>query len=263
VDNTPAPGYKAEHGISFFLESHCLRLLLDTGQSGDVLLENARTAGIDFGWLGMIVLSHGHYDHAGGLMKALKRSGIVKLLAHEDAFDRKVKIEDGRQKDIGIPFTVKELWHYCDPMQKREPFMLCDTIWTTGEIPRVTAFEKPDDRLLVERKGALMVDPVRDDQSLVITTGNGLMLICGCCHSGVVNTMEHVKRTFGRYPFLIVGGLHMEKADDERIARTVKAFRAAGVKKLIPGHCSGKKIGAAAAAAGIEVVPLHAGMVIL
>jgi 7,8-dihydropterin-6-yl-methyl-4-(beta-D-ribofuranosyl)aminobenzene 5'-phosphate synthase len=260
VDNTPAPGYKAEHGISFFLESHCLRLLFDTGQSGDVLLENADAADLDFGWLGMIVLSHGHYDHTGGLMKALGRSGIVKLLAHEDAFDRKVKIEDGRQKDIGVPFTIKELWHYCDPMLKREPFMLCDTIWTTGEIPRVSAFEKPDDRLLVENKGALMVDPVKDDQSLVITTGDGLMLICGCCHSGIVNTLEHVKKTFGRYPATIVGGLHMENASEDRIARTVEAFSAAGVKKLIPGHCSGKKIAAAAAEAGIEVIPLHAGM---
>ncbi len=117
--------------------------------------------------------------------------------------------------------------------------------------------------LLVEHKGALMVDPVKDDQSLVITTGDGLMLICGCCHSGIVNTMEHVKKTFGRYPATIVGGLHMEKANEERIARTVEAFRTAGVKKLIPGHCSGKKIAEAAAAAGIEVVPLHAGMRII
>jgi 7,8-dihydropterin-6-yl-methyl-4-(beta-D-ribofuranosyl)aminobenzene 5'-phosphate synthase len=263
VDNTPSPGYRGEHGISFFLESHCLRMLFDTGQSGDALLANAAAAGIDLGWLGMIALSHGHYDHTGGLMKALGRSGIVRLLAHADAFDKKVKIAEGREKDIGIPFSARELWHHCDVTLKSTPTMICDCIFTTGEVPRVTAFEKPDGRLLVEHKGVLSVDPVRDDQSLVVRSGEDLMLICGCCHSGVVNTMELVKTQLGRYPSVIAGGLHLENADDSRIKATVDAFRSAGVRKLVPGHCSGKKIGEAAAAAGIEVVPLHAGMRLL
>jgi 7,8-dihydropterin-6-yl-methyl-4-(beta-D-ribofuranosyl)aminobenzene 5'-phosphate synthase len=141
--------------------------------------------------------------------------------------------------------------------------MICDCIFTTGEVPRVTSFEKPDARLLEEHQGVKSVDPVRDDQSLAVLSGDDLLLICGCCHSGIVNTMELVKAQFGRYPSIVAGGLHMESADDGRIAATVDALKAAGVKKLIPGHCSGKKIGAAAAAAGIEVVPLHAGMRII
>lgn len=263
MDNTPGPGFRGEHGISFFIESQCLRLLFDTGQSGDVLTDNARRAGLDLGWLGMIALSHGHYDHTGGLMKALEKSGTIKLLAHERAFEKKYVRRDGSLKEIGIPFSVKELWHHCDVMVKDEPVTICDGVYTTGEVPRVAPQEKPDPNFLAEEDGVLVTDPFRDDQSLVVETGDGLMLICGCCHAGLVNTLEHAKATFGRYPSTIAGGLHMEKADDARIRATVEAMKAAGVKRLIPGHCSGKKIAEAAAAAGIEVVPLYAGMRIL
>lgn len=259
-DGLPSAGYRGEHGISFFLESHCLRMLFDTGQSGDVLLANAGAAGIDLGWVGMIVLSHGHYDHSGGLMKALERSGVVKLLAHPDAFNEKCALKDGGVKDIGIPFSAKELWHHCDVVLKRTPVMICDSIFTTGEVPRVTPFERPDGLLMEAHKGARCVDPVRDDQSLVVLTGKDLVLVCGCCHAGIVNTMELVRAQFGRYPSIVAGGLHMEKADEGRIRATVDALRSAGVRKLVPGHCSGKRIGEAAAAAGIEVLPLHAGM---
>ena len=259
VDDSPSPGYRAEHGIAFFLESRCLRMLFDTGQSGDVLLANADRAGIDLGWLGLIALSHGHYDHTGGLMKALGRSGTIRLLAGEGAFHKKYVRRQGELKSIGIPFSADELWHHCDVVLRSDPTMICDCIWTTGAVPRAVPFEQPDPNFL-EGDGALAVDQFRDDQSLVVDSDAGLMLLCGCCHAGLVNTMEHVRKAFGRYPSIVAGGLHLEKAADERIAATVAALKAAGVSRFLPGHCSGKKIAVAAAAAGIEVVPLCAGM---
>lgn len=263
VNNTAAPGYKAEHGISFHIESSCLRMLYDTGQSGDVLVHNAKTAGIDFGWLGLIILSHGHYDHTGGLMKALEKSGTIKVMAHEAAFNEKFALKEGKLESIGIPFNVKTLWNYCDIILQQGPYTICGGLWATGEIPRVTPFEVPQSRFMEEHKGAKCTDYLKDDQSIVVDTGHGLMLISGCCHSGVVNTILQVKALFGRYPTTIVGGLHMESADEARIAATVEALKEAGVKKAILGHCSGTKIMDALRQAGVEVLPLEAGMCIL
>jgi len=265
VNDEAAPGLLSEHGISFYIESKCLRMLYDTGQSGDVLLHNAAIAKLDLGWVGLILLSHGHYDHSGGLLKALEKSGTIRLMANEAAFHKKLALSgSGGLKDISLPFEVKELWNHCDIILQQGPYSICGGVWATGEIPRVTSFETPDGRLMEEHKGALCTDQIKDDQSVVIDTGkDGLMLICGCCHSGIVNTLLYVKTLLGRYPTTVVGGLHMGRADETRIALTVEALKEAGVKKVIPGHCSGKKISDALQYAGIEVVPLLAGMRIL
>jgi 7,8-dihydropterin-6-yl-methyl-4-(beta-D-ribofuranosyl)aminobenzene 5'-phosphate synthase len=263
VNNTAAPGYKAEHGISFHIESSCLRMLYDTGQSGDVLLHNAKVAGLDFGWLGLILLSHGHYDHTGGLLKALEKSGTIKLMALEPAFNQKFVLKDGKLKDISMPFDAKTLWKHCDIILQQGPYTICGGLWATGEIPRVTPFETPDSRFMEAHRGAMSPDHLQDDQSIVVDTGDGLMLICGCCHSGIVNTILQVKVLFGRYPTTIVGGLHMESATDTKINATVEALKEAGVKRAILGHCSGTKIMDALRQAGVEVVQLEAGMRIL
>ncbi|AFC99680.1 Metal-dependent hydrolases of the beta-lactamase superfamily II [Methanocella conradii HZ254] len=249
-------GYWAEHGLSFFIDVDGLRILFDTGQSGDVLLHNARLAGVSLEGLSYIVLSHGHYDHTGGLMKVLEMNEGVPLIVHPAAFQKKYARRGDNLKDIGLPFSLHELERRCEVRMEAVPVNLGGGVYTTGEVERVTPYEQPQPDLL---DGEMLPDPVMDDQSLVIFRDGEMALLCGCCHAGIVNTIECVKRQHGRHPDVVAGGLHMEKASPERLSCTVEALRASGVKKAVAGHCSGDII-RSLASARIEAVRLTAGM---
>jgi 7,8-dihydropterin-6-yl-methyl-4-(beta-D-ribofuranosyl)aminobenzene 5'-phosphate synthase len=250
----------AEHGLSFYIEAEDKAILLDSGQSGDVTLHNAEKLGISLKKVDTIVLSHGHYDHTGGILKILNKIGRVKIYAHPDALENKYSLKDGKTKNIGIPFKQDALKSSVSLTLTKEPVELAGGIYTTGEVRRITSYEGPNPELVVERNGKYLPDPLMDDQSIIIKVKEGLLLLCGCCHSGIINTIETVRQDHGSYPFMIAGGLHMEKAEDKRMRETVKALKGSGVKKVLPGHCSGKEITMRLKEAGIDAADLIAGM---
>lgn len=229
----------AEHGLSFLIETGKNNILFDTGQ-GLSIKQNIRTLNINLKLVDKVVLSHGHYDHTGGLEKVLNDNPSINIYAHPDIFQPKYKkLITGKMEYIGIPLSLlKDKSRF---KLNRQPFQLTDHILLTGEIPRETSFEKIDEDFYVKTKDNRWVkDNLLDDQALVITTQSGLILILGCTHSGLINTLNYVIKITGQEEFkFILGGTHLKGATEEKIQKTITALGNFNIKKIVLSHCTG------------------------
>jgi 7,8-dihydropterin-6-yl-methyl-4-(beta-D-ribofuranosyl)aminobenzene 5'-phosphate synthase len=237
----PLSGTLGEHGFSALIEpSHGDPLLFDTGQ-GLTLLHNARRMNRDLSLVRRVVLSHGHYDHAGGLMLLLVECGPKLVYSHPSVFRSRFRVKDtGDCNPIGIPQSREELEGAGASFDlSKEYRAIAPGIFLTGEVPHVTDFETGDQGLYCDCTGQEL-DNTPDDQSLLLETEKGLVLVLGCCHAGLVNTLEHVACMTGRRDiFAVIGGTHLGFCSQEQIAKTVAALRTLGIKKLAASHCTG------------------------
>lgn len=229
----------AEHGLSFLIETESMRILFDTGQ-GKVIEHNMRSLKIDVASVDTVILSHGHYDHTGGLEKILKHRNDVNVYAHPEVTGAKYRRTDGGQmKYIGFPRSVtgenKPAFIF-----NREPFQLSEGILLTGQIPRRFSFEEVQGEFQIKSDKEWKKDNLLDDQALVIDTPSGLILILGCTHSGLINTLTRVVEITGKDDFLLVaGGTHLKNAGDDRLNRTITALDKFRIQRLILSHCTG------------------------
>ena len=237
----------AQHGLSIFLElgygPERMKLLLDTGASSEVMLHNADALDLDLCHLDLICLSHGHYDHTGGLMGILQRvNGRVCILAHPDIFAPKLKALPAL-KFIGLPFSRTELEAAGAIMlEAHGPVALAPGVMTTGEVPRLESFEKVEGFWTV-KDGQYCQDSIPDDQALAINLpGKGLVVITGCAHAGIINTIKHAQKITGvEKLYAVIGGFHLMGADEKRIEATATALQLLDPTILRPGHCTGQK----------------------
>jgi 7,8-dihydropterin-6-yl-methyl-4-(beta-D-ribofuranosyl)aminobenzene 5'-phosphate synthase len=240
-ENTATAGFIAEWGLSILIEVDNKRILLDTGSSFSTVY-NAQLAGIDIRVIDTIVLSHGHFDHTGGLKDILaRRNEKIDIIAHPSIWEAKYSIRENNKRYIGIPFA-RELLEGMGGrfVMSRQPVWIADNIVTSGEIPLTTDYEEIDQTLYVKEKDAFKPDTLHDDLSLAIKTESGLMIFLGCAHRGMINTIRHFQKITGDdRVYSVVGGTHLISASPDRLDRTIADLKKTGIRKLGVSHCTG------------------------
>lgn len=236
------PDLLAEHGLSLLLETEKEKILFDTGQKGRTILHNAHTMGVDLSSINKIILSHGHSDHTGGLDGVLTVSKHAEIYGHPDVFHEKYSKTSHEQRPIGIPYTKEALELRGAKLKlNRKSVKITHNIQTTGEIRRQTSFEMIPDRLCTLQNNQVKRDDLMDDLSLIVTGKKGLAVICGCCHSGVVNTLKQVREMTDNAPInMLVGGIHLIDAKEERIEKTIDYLKELNIEKMALCHCTGR-----------------------
>ena len=234
-------GTLGEHGFAALVEWQGGSLLFDTGQ-GDTLLHNAMRMKRDLHEIAGVALSHGHYDHTGGLLPLLRHCGGKEIFTLTPdclpavtgsktparAFPSASPYDQAFLQGLGGKFSFSKLFRDIAP-----------GIFLTGEIPRKSQFEKGDAGLCCDDAGC-SPDPLEDDQTLVVRTARGLVLILGCCHAGLINTIDHARRETGETEiYAVLGGTHLGFCSQAQLDETIKELKDCGVKKICAGHCTG------------------------
>ena len=269
VDNTAQRGSAlwGEHGVSFAIETPEGWMLFDTGQSGEVLVHNAALMGIHLDWFGALAISHAHYDHTGGLEQFLMLARPdIPFYANPSLFRERFAMKEGQAHSIGLRLSQAQLSQSMDLRLSAKPAEILLGVWTTGEITDRSEFEGRGPQHFIQENGEWLPDPYRDDLSLVLETRDGLVVVCGCCHAGLLNTLAHIRRIFHKNILAVIGGMHLVSATPETLGHAIAVVRGnfnGRIPDLYPNHCTGERAYFALTQAfGDQVQPCPAGTVL-
>jgi 7,8-dihydropterin-6-yl-methyl-4-(beta-D-ribofuranosyl)aminobenzene 5'-phosphate synthase len=235
-----------EWGWSVLVRFGGRAVLLDAG-AGASTLHNDLALGEDLHAVEAVVLSHGHYDHTGGLPHLLAeiRRERLPVYAHPAAWGAKYSRsrKSGRYRFVGIPWRREEAERLgASFVLTEQPVWLTEDIATSGRVPLENNLETVDDTLFLREGEGYVPDRVEDDQALFLKTDLGLIVLLGCAHRGVLNTLELARRLTGMdRVYLVLGGTHLVSADEGQVKRTAAGLRQAGVEWLGVSHCTGSR----------------------
>ncbi len=240
----------AEWGLSLHLRlGNGMDVLLDTGE-GRACVPNATAVGIDLGKVAAICLSHGHGDHTGGLLPVLKKirqtnpkREKVDIYCHPAALEEQYVMHANSYFYRGIPYHLEELRRLGACFRtSTEPVWLNDDMVLSGEVPLRTDFEAPSDICYLKTGEQYHPSPVQDDQALFVRTSRGLLVLSGCAHRGIINTLLHAREITGQEEiYMVVGGTHLLNTSMYQQERTADMFLELNVHKVGVSHCTGHK----------------------
>ncbi len=238
-------------GLSFLLEITSAddkkhTILFDTGAVKDALFFNIDRLRVNLSTLEAIVLSHGHRDHTAATVELARRSRRkVQTVAHPYAFERRFLVmKDGRKRFHQVPKgeRAKDIEQAgARLVLTKEPFQIIPGVTTTGEIPRLTRFEKIPGRLFIVAGRVTQRDHILDDQALIVNVRRqGAWILTGCAHSGIINTLKRFENIVPSVPIhAIIGGFHLVSKRKEEIKPVVDALKSYKPKVISPCHCTG------------------------
>lgn len=242
VENTtPVPNLIGEYGFACLVTVDGRRLLFDTG-SNQALFHNCKALGIKLEEIEEVMISHGHFDHTGALLPLLEQYGEKKIYAHSRfLLPRFVPLHNGKMKKIGSPFGYEQLEEAGAKFIFVDDFIeIWPQVYISGEIPRNNDYEDNGGDFKVENMGEIEEDKLEDDMALIIDHPEGLIIISGCAHSGIINTIDHAVRMTGNPKILAyIGGTHLFTASVQRIDKTATALKSYDIRQLIVSHCTG------------------------